>query len=969
MAIVYSYPLNDDIRLLDELVGTTKKSINGDIRTVTRNFLLSDLTDFFISTGGIQKTITLTTNNTSGPATLNQLTGVLNIPDYSTGISVIPAALTKVNDTNVTLTLGGSPSNALLQGVSLTLGWTGTLADSRISSASVWNAKEPTITPGTVSQYWRGDKTWQTFPSIPTVGTWGALNYPTWTIGAPFVKMTAAGTFSLDTTIYEPTLGNPTINGYVLSSTTAGVRSWVAQTGGGGSQNLQQVTDIGASTTNGIIISKNNTPLNGVTSTLVGWDWLSDEITTRAIEGTNANVNSNSGLIEGTGVFGQGSVGVWGVGDDTSNGGIGVYAEGGFAGMYSIGIQTGIITESNNGTALFTVSSDGINASLNLGSTSKGLVINSGVSSTGNTIEINKGAVNKLTVNQEGEFSIVKIPGGLSTQYLMADGSTTTGGGGSSPLTTKGDLYTFSTVDARLPIGTDGQILTANSGVPEGLSWQDNYADWTSTVKHIVKNNGLSGTITKGTAVYVTSSDGTNMLVGRASNVSEPTSSKTMGLMQSNITTTGGTQTGFVITEGLLGGLNTAGTTAGDPVWLGVNGALIYGLINKPYAPNHLVFIGIVTKVSAGSGEIFVKVQNGFELKELHDVQAQSPALKDTLYYDNTVTPAQWKTASIQTILGITTLSGSNTGDQDLQQVTTKGSLTTVPININVYNDTEGVIGLVVASDDITGSSTGADITGSSLGADITGGSNGIVVSGPEAVVIYDSNYGVSVVNPGSIAFTTYIQSGDAAVFNLGTSARGLVINSGTSSVGNVVEIVKEDITKLIINQEGELTATKIIKEGGGSTEYLMADGSVSGGGSIQQSLSGTGMTATGGTLPTGTNTHFYRWSQVGDLITVRINLQFQTAGTCSGIAIPFANMPDIPQIPQHPNIYATALDMITFGSGSLATNKSIGTFTVGSGMSGIRIKTIGTPNTYEIVVGRASGSYNNGWIHVQYYI
>jgi hypothetical protein len=46
-----------------------------------------------------------------------------------------------------------------------------------------------------------------------------------------------------------------------------------------------------------------------------------------------------------------------------------------------------------------------------------------------------------------------------------------------------------------------------------------------------------------------------------------------------------------------------------------------------------------------------------------------------------------------------------------------------------------------------------------------------------------------------------------------------------------------------------------------------------------------------------------------------------------------------------------------------------MGTFAVGSGMSGIRIKTIGTPNTYEIVVGRASGSYNNGWIHVQYYI
>lgn len=42
-----------------------------------------------------------------------------------------PAALTKVDDTNVTLTLGGTPSTALLQATSLTLGWTGQLAVTR----------------------------------------------------------------------------------------------------------------------------------------------------------------------------------------------------------------------------------------------------------------------------------------------------------------------------------------------------------------------------------------------------------------------------------------------------------------------------------------------------------------------------------------------------------------------------------------------------------------------------------------------------------------------------------------------------------------------------------------------------------------------------------------------------------------------------------------------------------------------
>ena len=41
---------------------------------------------------------------------------------------------------------------------------------------------------------------------------------------------------------------------------------------------------------------------------------------------------------------------------------------------------------------------------------------------------------------------------------------------------------------------------------------------------------------------------------------------------------------------------------------------------NKPYAPAHLVYLGVVTKKNGSTGEIFVQVQNGFELQELHNV-------------------------------------------------------------------------------------------------------------------------------------------------------------------------------------------------------------------------------------------------------------------------------------------------------------------------------------------------------------
>jgi len=43
--------------------------------------------------------------------------------------------------------------------------------------------------------------------------------------------------------------------------------------------------------------------------------------------------------------------------------------------------------------------------------------------------------------------------------------------GATSPLTTKGDLYTFSSSDARLPVGTNGYTLVADSAEVTGLKW------------------------------------------------------------------------------------------------------------------------------------------------------------------------------------------------------------------------------------------------------------------------------------------------------------------------------------------------------------------------------------------------------------------------------------------------------------------------------------------------------------------
>ena len=58
-----------------------------------------------------------------------------------------------------------------------------------------------------------------------------------------------------------------------------------------------------------------------------------------------------------------------------------------------------------------------------------------------------------------------------ATGVMYYNGTAWTAVGSSSPLTTKGDLYTYSTTNARLPVGTNNQVLTADSAQTLGVKW------------------------------------------------------------------------------------------------------------------------------------------------------------------------------------------------------------------------------------------------------------------------------------------------------------------------------------------------------------------------------------------------------------------------------------------------------------------------------------------------------------------
>jgi len=157
--------------------------------------------------------------------------------------------------------------------------------------------------------------------------------------------------------------------------------------------------------------------------------------------------------------------------------------------------------------------------------------------------------------------------------------------------------------------------------------------------------NADSVTINKGQPVYAFGAAGDRMSVKLANNTSDATSAKTVGLVFSSSIAPNGT--GFIITQGVIQNLNTSMYSAGATLYVGATAGSLTS--TKPYAPNHLVYAGIVERANAGNGQIYVRVQNGYELDEIHDVYINPATLADNdlIQYDSAT--SLWKNESLST--------------------------------------------------------------------------------------------------------------------------------------------------------------------------------------------------------------------------------------------------------------------------------------------------------------------------------
>ena len=397
-----------------------------------------------------------------------------------------------------------------------------------------------------------------------------------------------------------------------------------------------------------------------------------------------------------------------------------------------------------------------------------------------------------LTSAGAGTVTSVNVSGGTT-------GLTATGG----PITTSGTITLAGTLDvdnggtgattaanARTNLGAAASgtntDITSMTGVTGGIStpdfiqfdtavgattavgkeyWDDSSGGLSYGMKggNVTQNTGqqtyqrvyntTGATIAKGSVVYVTGSSGTRITVAKAQATADATSATVLGVTAEAIANN---SEGFVLTQGEITNISTTGISDGALLWLSPSVAGAF-TSTKPTAPDHLVLVGYCIKGgSGGAGIIYVKMENGYELGELHDVYVSSPANGQTLIYNET--NDRWENHNLTAGSGITITNGA-------------GSVT-------------------IAASGGSGTVTSVNVSGGSTGLTTSGGpvtSSGTISLGGTLAVGYGGTGATTAANARTNLLPSYTSNaGKVLAVNTGATDVEWIGASGTGTVTSV---------------------------------------------------------------------------------------------------------------------------------------------------------------------------------------
>jgi nitrogen fixation protein len=229
------------------------------------------------------------------------------------------------------------------------------------------------------------------------------------------------------------------------------------------------------------------------------------------------------------------------------------------------------------------------------------------------------------------------------------------------------------------PTGTAGVAVTR---------WNDTIGTSETTLKggSVILKNGVdlvarvvnkvtpNTTLTKAAyqVVKISGAQGQRLAVNLAQANNDNNSADTLGIVTETIATN---QEGFIITVGQLENINTTGSlqsetwTDGDVLYLSPTTAGAITNVKPNGSTGHIVVLGYVEYAHSVNGKIYVKIMNGWELDELHNVYISSVANNQGLVYETSTD--LWKNKTIdKTFVGLGNVDNTSDANKPVSTAT-----------------------------------------------------------------------------------------------------------------------------------------------------------------------------------------------------------------------------------------------------------------------------------------------------------